>query len=239
MMMMMMMMMNLCKASSACRLIVERSTFLSARAAHLITIVIRRNDHWSALSWSWSLSLSWHDHHDINYQVTWLRLFPQGDSSLVESVDVEPAQIFIVKVSSYIRCSVFIYQMCAKNHHCHFSFVVPKKMNTIAITLLVRTLHLVFGIEPFGRGWLTAGSQCSNWNIVISDCYHGGFVIIIGDHHEVKSEIIKTYILSFLLTCKSISATSPWNEDNLSYWSIKNMIFNIWQFSTKYCVNFL
>ena len=112
---MMMMMMNLCKASSACRLIVERSTFLSARAAHLITIVIRRNDHWSALSW--------HDHHDENYQVTWLRLFPQGDSSLVESVDVEPAQISIVNVSSYIRCSVFIYQMCAENHHCHFSFV--------------------------------------------------------------------------------------------------------------------
>ena len=198
----MMMMMNLCKASSACRLIVERSTFLSARAAHLITIVIRRNDHWSPSSWSWSLS--WHDHHDENYQVTWLRLFPQGDSSLVESVDVEPAQIFIVKVSSYIRCSVFIYQLCAENHHCHFSFVVPKKMNTIAITLLVRTLHPVFGIEPFGRGWLTAGSQCSNWNIAISDCYHGGLLSWLVIIMKLKMKSWKyVFCLFYSLVCRS------------------------------------
>ena len=88
---------------------------------------------------------------------------------------------------------VFIYQMfclhlsdvCGKPPLSFFLFwqiilyliqKVPKKMNTIAITLLVKTPHPVFGIEPFGRGWLTAGSQCSNWNIVISDCYHGGLL---------------------------------------------------------------
>ena len=69
------------------RLIVERSPLLSSWTAHL-TMIDQHDDQ--------NIDNS-DDHYDgqtcvhKNYQVAGLRLFPQCDPSLVESVDVEPA----------------------------------------------------------------------------------------------------------------------------------------------------